>query len=257
MRGNKVNRELVSVITPCYNGAKYIGETIESVLSQTYKDWEMIIVDDGSYDNSAEIIAGYAEKDSRVKYIKQKNAGSAAARNTGIKTAEGQYIALLDADDLWDRGFLSEQIAFMKEIDAVLVCCAYRKTDENSLEILRPTYPKKIITSRDMKVMNRIGCLTGLYDCSKFGKVYLHEDLNSFRDDYAYFSDIISLCGKAYGNQKVLCSYRVSSSSLTGDKKKLIKKQYGFYRKYLKESPAEAAVNTLRWGLNGIFKFGI
>lgn len=252
-----MNKELVSVITPCYNGAKYIGETIESVLSQTYKDWEMIIVDDGSSDNSADIIAEYAEKDSRIKYVRQKNSGSAAARNTGIKTAEGQYIALLDADDLWDRDFLSEQIAFMNEKKSSLVCCAYRKIDERSGEILRPTYPKKIITARDMKVMNRIGCLTGLYDCSKYGKVYLHEELKSLRDDYAYFSDIISLCGKAYGNQKVLCSYRVSSSSLTGNKKKLIGKQYRFYREYLKESPAEAAVNTLRWGLSGIFKYGI
>lgn len=100
---------LVSIITPCYNGAKYIGETIDSVISQTYPDWEMIIVDDGSKDNSAQIVREYAEKDSRITLVQQENAGSAAARNNGIRRAEGQYIALLDADDLWHPDFLEKQ----------------------------------------------------------------------------------------------------------------------------------------------------
>ncbi|HAP03774.1 MAG TPA: teichuronic acid biosynthesis glycosyl transferase, partial [Lachnospiraceae bacterium] len=93
--------EKVSIITPCYNGAKYIGETIESVLAQDYKDWEMLIVNDGSSDNSAEVISSYAEKDPRIRLINQPNGGSANARNNGIRQATGRYIALLDADDLW------------------------------------------------------------------------------------------------------------------------------------------------------------
>ena len=91
---------LVSIITPCYNGSKYIRETIESVLAQTYPDWEIYIIDDGSKDNSAEIAEEYEKKDGRIHLIRQENAGSAAARNNGIRQAEGQYIALLDADDL-------------------------------------------------------------------------------------------------------------------------------------------------------------
>ena len=90
---------LVSIITPCYNGGKYISETIESVMAQSYKNWEMLIVDDGSKDNSADIVNSYSVKDQRIKLIQQENRGSAAARYNGIRQASGQYIALLDADD--------------------------------------------------------------------------------------------------------------------------------------------------------------
>lgn len=100
---------LVSIITPCYNGEKYIRETMESVIAQTYQQWEMVVVDDGSTDSSASIVSEYEKCDSRIKLVKQNNAGSAAARNNGIRLAEGQYIALLDADDLWHNDFLEKQ----------------------------------------------------------------------------------------------------------------------------------------------------
>ena len=246
---------LVSIITPCYNGAKYISETIESVLSQTYKDYEMIIVNDGSKDNSEEIINEYLKKDSRIKYIKQANAGAAAARNNGIRNAEGQYIALLDADDVWHNDFLEKQIKFLKDNNAVVVCSAYERMDENSNTIGKITKPKKIITSKDMHRLNHIGCLTGLYDCKKYGKVYLREELGSIRDDYAYWIDIVEKENKAYGNQEALARYRVLSNSTTGNKKKLIKKQYIFYRTYLKQNPIVALKNLLVWGIRGLIVF--
>jgi len=96
---------LVSIITPMYNAEKYVGQTINSVLSQTYENWEMLIVNDGSKDSSAEIVADYSKKDSRVKLINQPNAGSAAARNNALRNAIGQFICFLDADDLWDNNF--------------------------------------------------------------------------------------------------------------------------------------------------------
>ncbi len=250
-----MKKGLVSIITPCYNGAKYISETIDSVLKQTYSDWEMIIIDDGSKDDSAAIVREYEKKDGRIRLIQQKNAGSAAARNNGIRQAEGQYIALLDADDIWLPEFLEKQIAFMKKNNAVCVSCAYDHIDSNSNDILHTTRVKKVITVKDMRVMNRIGCLTGLYDCSRHGKIYLREELKSLRDDYAYWYDIVALEGKAYGNQEVLAKYRVLDNSTTGNKKKLIAKQYKFYRKYLKENPAAALINVLRWGVAGIRKF--
>ena len=250
-----MDKGLVSIITPCYNGAKYVAETIESVINQTYKKWEMIIVDDGSKDKSAEIIKTYVNKDSRIKYIYQNNTGSAAARNNGIRRAQGQYIALLDADDVWHKDFLEKQIAFIKKNNAVCVYCSYSKIDDNSRSILRPTISKGIITTKDMKVMNQIGCLTGLYDSSKYGKVYLKESLKSIRDDYAYWYDIVALEDKAYGNKEILADYRVLSNSTTGNKRKLIKKQYKFYREYLKENPFEAFINVIRWGMAGLRKF--
>lgn len=245
----------VSIITPCYNGAKYIKETMDSVISQTYTDWEMLIIDDGSTDESANIVKKYSENDKRIKLIQQKNAGSAAARNNGIKKAEGQYIALLDADDIWHKDFLEKQIEFMKLKNTVCVFCSYNRIDENSKTILRPTYAKSKITTKDMKVMNYIGCLSGVYDSSKYGKIYLREELKSIRDDYAYWFDVVALEDKAYGNPKILADYRVLDNSTTGNKKKLIKKQYQFYRNYLKENLFEAGINVIRWGIAGVKKF--
>lgn len=246
---------LVSIITPCYNGAKYIGETLECVMAQTYTDWEMIVVDDGSTDKSTEIVRAYASKDRRIRLVQQPNAGSSAARNNGIRQADGQYIALLDADDFWMPEFLERQIAFLKEKKAICVSCAYGRINEKSEDILSPIRPKKVITVKDMMVMNRIGCLSGLYDASKYGKVYLHEELKSLRDDYAYWLDIVKLEGKAYGNPDVLAKYRVLEGSTTGNKKKLIRKQYAFYRGYLDLNPVQSTLNVIRWGIAGVIKF--
>lgn len=245
----------VSIITPCYNGEKYIGETIESVLAQTYGDWEMIIVDDGSTDHSAGVIKKYCREDGRIQYISQENAGSSAARNNAIRHAQGQYIALLDADDIWTPQFLEKQIAFMEEKRAVCVCCSYGRIDENSQKILRPVKAREVITVRDMMVMNWIGCLSGLYDSSKYGKVYLDERLKSIRDDYAYWLEVVKLAGEAYGNPEVLAYYRVLPGSTTGNKKQLIAKQYAFYRNYLELGSVRCWINVLRWGISGAIKF--
>ncbi len=246
---------LVSIITPCYNGSKYIIETIESVLNQTYKNWEMIIVDDGSKDESSQIIKKYVNQDQRIKYIYQNNAGSAAARNNGIRNATGRYIVLLDADDIWDEDFLTEQLAFMRKNRAICVCCAYRMIDANSKVLSSITVPKNIITIDDMLVRNHIGCLTGMYDSQKYGKIYLREELKSIRDDYAFWLDIVKLEGKAYGNPKALASYRVLATSTTGNKYKLLIKQYEFYRNYLNLGIVKSIKNMVVWGWSGLQRF--
>ena len=247
--------ELVSVITPCYNGEKYVSKTIESVLAQTYNKWEMLIIDDGSTDNSAKIIQEYCKNDSRIKLIQQPNGGSAKARNHGIREANGQYIALLDSDDLWEKDFLEEQIKFMKEKNTICVYSSYKRIDENAVECLHPLKCRKYVTYKDMLIRNYIGCLTGLYDCSKNGKIFLHEELKSIRDDYAYWLDVVKACGIAYGNQKELARYRVLKNSTTGKKKKLIKAQFNFYRNYLKLNPFVSFINTIRWGIAGLINF--
>lgn len=246
---------LVSIITPCYNGSRYISETMESVISQTYENWEMLIVDDGSKDNSAEVIKKYCEQDKRIKLLSQANAGAAAARNNGIRNAEGQYIALLDADDLWEKNFLEEQIKLMKEKNTLCVYSSYHRIDGDSKEILTPLKCKKSVTYKDMLVRNYVGCLTGLYDSSKYGKIYLHEELKSIRDDYAYWLDVVKAAGTAYGNEKVLARYRVLSTSTTGNKKKLIKAQFNFYHNYLKLNIFTSFFHTIHWGIAGLINF--
>ena len=246
---------LVSIITPVYNGEKYVKETINSVLKQTYSNWEMIVVDDGSKDNSAQIVRKYANIDRRIILIQQPNAGSAAARNNGISRANGQYIALLDADDLWEPNFIESQLALMKEKKALVVHASYKRINEQSKEILKPYRAKKIVTYKQMQMTNHIACLTGLYDTSVYGKVYLREELKSLRDDYAYWLDIVKLAGKSYGNQKVLASYRVMDSSTTGKKKKLIKTQFNFYYRYQKLGLIKSLGYTIYWGMLGLIKF--
>lgn len=246
---------LVSIITPCYNGAKYIAQTIDSVLAQTYARWEMIIVDDGSKDNSEQIVRAYMEKDSRIKFLQQANAGSAAARNNGIRSADGQYIALLDADDLWDPEFLEDQIRFMTEKNATCVYCSYRCIDADGKEILQPVKSKPVVTTKKMMVTNYIGCLSGLYNAQKHGKIYLREELKSIRDDYAYWLDVVKTEGVAYGNPRILASYRMLSNSTTGNKKKLIGKQYQFYRNYLNLGVVRSTCNLFWWGVMGLKKY--
>ena len=250
-----MKKDLVSIITPVYNGAKYVRETIESVLKQTYTNWEMIIVDDGSKDKSADIVNEYVLRDSRIRLLRQANGGSASARNNGIRNANGQYIALLDADDLWEANFLDSQLTLMRKENAIVVHASYKRINEKSEEILRPYKAKKIVTYRQMQMTNHIACLTGLYDTSVYGKVFLKEELKSIRDDYAYWLYIVKLAGKSYGNQEVLASYRVMSTSTTGKKKKLIKAQFLFYYRYQKLGLFRSIIYTGYWGILGLSKF--
>ena len=137
-----MKEDLVSIVTPTYNCGKFITETIESVIGQTYKNWEMIIVDDCSKDNTQEIVKKYLKNDKRIKYIKfEKNQGAAIARNTAIREAKGRYIAFLDSDDLWSKDKLEKQINFMKKNSYSFTCTAYEQIDENNNllnKIIRP-----------------------------------------------------------------------------------------------------------------------
>jgi glycosyltransferase involved in cell wall biosynthesis len=250
-----MQENLVSIITPVYNAEKYVSQTIESVLKQSYQDWEMILVNDGSKDNSVDVIQKYVNRDSRIVLVSQDNAGSAAARNNGIRRANGRYFCLLDADDTWESNFLESQLGLMKEKKAQLVYSAYRRIDENSNEILRPQMVKERLTIKDMQRTNHIGCLTGLYDSITFGKIFLKEELNSVRDDYAFWLEIIQKTEVAYGNKNILANYRVLKNSTTGNKKKLIKHQFNFYYKYQKLGLFKSILYTIYWGVLGIFKF--
>lgn len=250
-----MEKGLVSIITPVYNGERFIRETLDSVLHQTYPDWEMIVVDDGSKDRSAAIVEEYAAKDNRIRLLRQANAGSAAARNKGIHCANGQYIALLDADDLWEPSFLESQLKLMKAKDAIVVYASYLCINEKAEVCLRPRKAKPVVTCRQMRRRNYIACLTGLYDISRYGKVYLHEELKSLRDDYAYWLDVVKLAGVAYGNPNMLARYRVMRSSTTGKKFRLVKPQFLFYYRYQKLGLLRSCLYTVDWAVAGYLKF--
>lgn len=250
----KNKNDLVSIITPLYNGERFVSATIDSVLSQTYTHWEMIIVNDGSTDHSVEIVQSYINKDDRIKLYSQFNAGAASARNNGIRRAKGRYIAMLDSDDLWDSNYLQSQIDFIQNKGAAVVCAAYRFIDENSHEILSPNIPPTEILQKHMRITNRVGCLTGIFDVEKIGKHYFKEELHTLREDYAFWLELVAKVGAIYGNQSVIASYRVWDS-FTGNKFKLIKAQFRFYYEYQQLGLLRSVYNLLYWGLRGIKKF--
>lgn len=221
--------DLVSIITPMYKGAAFVGETIESVLAQSYQNWEMIIVDDCSPDDGA----GIAEvnkytSDPRIKLIASKeNRGSSGARNIALKEAQGRYIAFLDSDDIWHHEFLETQLRFMKEKDAPLVFSSYRRIDENTKEeLLTPFIVPEKVTYKSLLKTCPIFPSTAIYDTSKTPKVYFDEKLGSMRDDYVYWLKMLKSIPSGYGNKDILVDYRMRKSSVTGNKKKVIKPQW-------------------------------
>lgn len=228
-----MKNNLVSIITPSYNSEKFISQTIESVLAQTYQDWEMLIVDDCSSDNSKKIIKEYTKKDNRIKLLQlEKNSGPAIARNKGIKEAKGRYIAFLDSDDLWLPQKLEKQIKFLYENSLPLTYSAYITIDEQGNELyLRKA--KKHILWHDMLKSNHIGNLTGIYDSTVLGKEYL-EDMG--HEDYTLWLKLIKKVGHTKGIEEPLAKYRILSSSISANKLKAMQWQWNIYRRFLNMS---------------------
>ncbi len=209
--------ELVSVITPSYKSKRFIAECIESVLAQTYENWEMIIVDDCSPDNSNTIIQEYLLKDSRIKFFQlEKNSGAAVARNRAIEEAKGRYIAFLDADDVWMQDKLEKQIAFMQDRDIAFSFTEYVKIDEKSHIISDIIHRPQKVNYKMMLKSNYIPCLTVIYDTQKLSKVFMPLILK--RQDYALWLKILKKIDFAYCYNESLAQYRFYAGSLSGNK---------------------------------------
>jgi teichuronic acid biosynthesis glycosyltransferase TuaG len=250
-----MEKGLVSIITPMYNGERYVSQTIESVLNQSYPNWEMIIIDDGSKDNGPAKVKEYALRDNRISLFSQANGGSATARNNGIRRAKGQYVALLDADDTWNADFLEKQINLMNEKGALLVYSSHTRIDENSLECLRPFIVPGKVTYKDMLKTCYISCLTGLYDTSRFGKIYLREDMRSLRDDYVYWLEIMKKVKIAYGNKEILANYRILDSSASRKKKKVIIPHFKVLYKVEKLGLTRSLYYLANWAVISYIKY--
>ena len=222
--------DLVSIVTPLYNSEKFIEETIESVLTQTYNKWEMLIVDDCSTDLSSDIVKKYSEKDSRIKYIKmEKNSGAALCRNKAIELSEGEFIAFLDSDDLWKEKKIENQIKFMKENKYFISFHEYEEIDESGRKLnIKIRVPKKPVTYRSYLLTNPIGCLSGMYNVKEIGKIYM--PLLKKRQDTGFWLKILSTGEKAYALNESLAFYRVRNNSLSFKKGDLLKYHWKLYR---------------------------
>ena len=244
---------LVSIITPAYNAEAYIAETIASVLAQTYTNWEMLIVNDCSQDNTAEIVQSYAAKDKRIKLINLKqNSGAAAARNTAIQNAKGRYIAFLDSDDLWKKEKLKKQLDFMQQNGYAFTYTSYehfKKAKENIQN--RVQIPKNLNYKQALKG-NKIGCLTVMLDRKQIPNIHFTTQKH---EDYILWLNILKQGITAYGIRESLALYRTGNSkSISGNKFQSALWTWKVYRESQKLSVLKSMYYMLFYVVNGIKK---
>ena len=248
-----MNTELVSIITPSYNSAKFISETIESVLAQSYKNWEMIIVDDLSSDNSTDLIEKYTLTDPRIKLIRLKiNSGPAIARNTAIELARGRYIAFLDADDLWLSKKLEKQLQFMHEQSLAFSYSSYHLIDEEGNE-LGKFITKNSISYNSMLNTCSIGCLTAIYDTNKLGKILMPNIRK--RQDYGLWLKILKEIKETKGILEPLATYRIVKNSVSSNKLKAATYQWKIYRDVENLNLLRSTYHFIHYFINGIMKY--
>ncbi len=212
---------------PAYNAATYLPAAIQSVLDQSYDNWELVIVDDASTDTSLAVALGFAEKDSRIKVFPQsENGGVTVARNKALQMAVGDFLAFLDADDLWDADKLLKQVGHLTTTNSLICYCAYRRINEEGKVVGRVSPPQRV-TYYDMLRSNFIGNLTGIYNAKVLGKQYL-EDFG--HEDYVAWLALIKVAGEASSVNEELASYRVYSGSTSSNKLRTIGWQWRIYR---------------------------
>ncbi len=243
------NKPLVSVIMPLYNSESYVGDSILSVINQTYNNWELIICDDCSTDKSYTIASEYSNKDNRIIVVKNDvNSGTAVARNNALNIAKGSYIAFLDSDDLYDPTFMEKQIGFIS--DKQFVFCSFRRKADNS--ITNYIVPKTATYKRILKG----SCLTPL---SVFISRELIGDIRflpeSKVEDFVFFLDLLKKCKFAYGNPEVLATYRIVPNSKSRNKKALVKKMWQVYHHELKFNIFTSLFYLFYWAIHGLYKY--
>ena len=241
-----MENELVSIIMPTYNCANFIGKTIESVLNQTYSNWELIIVDDCSKDNTEEVVKAF--NDSRIKYNKlENNSGAAIARTEAMKIASGTYMAFLDSDDLWKKDKLEKQLKFMKENNYNFTCTAYEQVNEAGEKL------NKIIKTKKRADYNRIlldcpvGNSTVMYNVEKLGKFEVPNIRK--RNDDCLWLQILKKEKYIYGMPEVLMEYRIRSNSISSNKFSLIKYHWQLYREIEHLSVFRSVFQICWWGV--------
>lgn len=246
-----MENDLVSIITPTYNCAKFIGQTIESVLAQTYTNWEMIIVDDASKDNTEEIVKIY--NDERIHYIRLKeNGGAAVARNCAMQNAKGKYMAFLDSDDLWDENKLKKQLEFMKANNYNISCTTYEQINEEGQKNNKIIKAKNKVDYNGILLTCPVGNSTVIYNVHELGKFEVPNIRK--RNDDALWLKMLKKEKYIWGLNEVLMQYRVRSDSISSNKFKLIKYHWYLYREVEHLSLARSIFHIIAWIFIKIFK---
>ena len=246
---------LISIIVPVYNAGAYIRETISMDAAQTYGNWELLLVDDGSEDDSREKIRESMESgDARIRLIeKQQNEGAARARNTGIEASKGRYVAFLDADDLWMPDKLEKELAFMKEKQAAFVFTAYEFGDEDAKRTGKVVNVPPSLTY--FKALSRtvIFTTTVMLDTERTGRELIRmPEVKS--EDTATWWKILKNGFTAYGLNEVLAVYRRPARSLSSNKLEAIRRIWNLYRKQEKLSLWYSVYNLFFWAVRATMR---
>lgn len=222
----------VSVVMPCYNAEKYIRESIESVIKQTFLNWELIIVNDGSKDNTISIIQEYASKDPRIRCIDcpVPSGSPAEPRNIGIRESVGRYIAFLDSDDIWTPDKLDSQLELFSKGDYIIVYCDYESITENGERMDRKVKEPDCCNYKQLLRFNCIGCSEAIIDTEKIGKPQFKK---IGHEDYLFWLEIMKNGGMAINTNQVQLLYRERTSSVSGNKLQAAKWAWNIYRKEL------------------------
>ena len=228
---------LVSVVMPMHNNAKFVLESIDSVLSQTYSNFELLVVDDGSSDGSFDLVSKIA--DPRIKLFRnEKSLGAAGARNVALRNAKGKYVAFLDADDCWEPNKLETQIGFM-ESNGVHFSCSYYEVVDSTGNHLHYMKAPETITKRKMYHCCYLGCLTAIYDQTVTGVLQVDERLKK-RNDYAIWLQAIEKTGPCLCFKSSLAKYRLNENGISSKKATLLKWHYRLFRWQMGKKPMSA-----------------
>lgn len=248
-----MKEDLVSIVVPVYNSEKFIKETVETVKAQDYQNWELLLVNDCSTDNSKEKIKKYEKEDNRIRLIDLKeNSGAATARNTGMKEAKGKYIAFLDADDLWENTKLKKQIEFMQKNNYEFTYTGYEFADENGNKIGKVVkVPEKINYKQALK-NTTIFTSTVIFNVGILGKELISMPNVRRGQDTATWWKVLKTGIIAYGLQESLSIYRRSNNTLSSNKIKALKRTWNLYRNVEKLSFFSSLYNFAWYCFNAV-----
>lgn len=250
----EANKPLVSVIMPAYNAEKFIEKAIMSVIAQTYTNWELIVIDDGSKDATAEIVIQLAQQDSRIVfYANEKNMGVARTRNRGFDLAKGEYVALLDSDDIWLEEKLEKQLALFSETDADIVYTSYGIIDVEDKKYKEDYLVPPQTDFEKMLGENHIGCSTVVLKKSVTDKYRFNE--NFYHEDYVLWMQLLKDSHRAHGLTEVLVQYRFYPGSRAANKFKSAQKRWIIYREYLKLPFFKSVISLANYMLAGVKKY--
>lgn len=244
--------ELVSIVVPVYNAEKYIEKTIRMVQAQTFTDWELILVDDCSVDESVEKIKPFLSD--KIRLIrKEKNEGAAEARNTGIDNMRGRYLAFLDADDVWRREKLEKELAFMKEKDCAFCYTSYEFGNEEAKGTGKVVKVPETLNFRQALPRTIIFTTTVLFDTAKIDRKLLRMP-NVPSEDTATWWQILKAGYTAYGLNENLAIYRRPGKSLSSNKFVAVKRIWFLYRRQAGLSVLQSAYYFVIWAFLAVWR---